>query len=78
MSKKPEVFPTKEELVNAGRTDLAEAIVKKGGWLSMGWDLGNQNEVQVIDVIARDCDDGRVSSVSSDSSQSPSSSGRSL
>lgn len=78
MSKKPEVFPSKEELVNAGRMDLAEAIVKKGGWLSMGWDLGNQNDVQVIDVTARDCDDGRVSSVSSDSSQSPSSSGRSF
>ncbi|KAG5522372.1 hypothetical protein RHGRI_034526 [Rhododendron griersonianum] len=84
-SEKPGVFPSKEELINAGRMDLVEAIVKEGGWLSMGWDLGNhQNEEQekvqeVIDITARVSDDScRVSSVSSDSSHSPSSSGRSF
>lgn len=84
-SEKPGVFPSKEELVNAGRMDLVEAIVKEGGWLSMGWDLGNhQNDEQekvqeVIDITARVSDDScRVSPVSSDSSHSPSSSGRSL
>ncbi|XP_058195001.1 protein PTST homolog 2, chloroplastic isoform X2 [Rhododendron vialii] len=84
-SEKPGVFPSKEELVNAGRMDLVEAIVKEGGWLSMGWDLGNhQNEEQekvqeVIDITARVSDDScRVSRVSSDSSHSPSSSGRSF
>ncbi|GFZ00121.1 5'-AMP-activated protein kinase-like protein [Actinidia rufa] len=39
-SEKPEVFPTKEELIDAGRMDLVEAIVKRGGWFSLGWDLG--------------------------------------
>lgn len=84
-SEKPGVFPSKEELVNAGRVDLVEAIVEKGGWLSMGWDLGDhQNEEQekvleVIDVTAKVCDDScGVSPVSSYSSPSPSSSGRSL
>ncbi|KAI5437631.1 protein PTST homolog 2, chloroplastic isoform X1 [Lathyrus oleraceus] len=38
-SDNPDTFPTKEELVKAGRADLAEAIVKEGGWLSYGWDL---------------------------------------
>lgn len=38
-SEKPAAFPTKAELVEAGRRDLVEAIVKRGGWLSMGWDL---------------------------------------
>ncbi|GMP94144.1 hypothetical protein CsSME_00043706 [Camellia sinensis var. sinensis] len=62
-SEKPEVFPTKKELVDAGRMDLVEAIVKKGGWLSLGWDLGNDNdddeeeEVEEIDMAVRDCGD---------------------
>lgn len=38
-SKNPLEFPTKEELVAAGRVDLAEAIVRRGGWLAFGWDL---------------------------------------
>ncbi|XP_058777244.1 protein PTST homolog 2, chloroplastic [Vicia villosa] len=40
-SKNPDAFPTKEELLKAGRADLAEAIVKEGGWLSYGWDLND-------------------------------------
>ncbi|XP_057509292.1 protein PTST homolog 2, chloroplastic-like [Actinidia eriantha] len=43
-SEKPEVFPTKEELIDAGRMDLVEAIVKRGGWFSLGWDLGDESE----------------------------------
>ncbi|PSS13546.1 Protein PTST like [Actinidia chinensis var. chinensis] len=43
-SEKPEVFPTKEELIDAGRIDLVEAIVKRGGWFSLGWDLGDESE----------------------------------
>ncbi|XWS68881.1 hypothetical protein CRYUN_Cryun04dG0131700 [Craigia yunnanensis] len=38
-SEKPEVFPSKKELVDAGRMDLVEGIQKQGGWLVMGWDL---------------------------------------
>lgn len=36
---KPSAFPTKDELIEAGRRDLVEAIVKRRDWLSMGWDL---------------------------------------
>lgn len=43
-SKNPEAFPTKEELVAAGRVDLVEAIVKKGGWLTFGWDLNKGSQ----------------------------------
>jgi len=37
-SDKPEAFPTKEELVAAGRADLVNAIVNEGGWLAFGWE----------------------------------------
>ncbi|KAL2349308.1 hypothetical protein Fmac_003308 [Flemingia macrophylla] len=40
-SDKPGVFPTKEELVAAGRVDLVNAIVREGGWLAFGWDLND-------------------------------------
>lgn len=40
-SENPGAFPTKDELVAAGRVDLAEAIVKEGGWLAYGWDLND-------------------------------------
>ena len=43
-SKKPEAFPSKKELVDAGRMDLVEGIMKKGGWLSLGWDLEEEEE----------------------------------
>ncbi|KAK6160031.1 hypothetical protein DH2020_003412 [Rehmannia glutinosa] len=32
------MFPTKKELMRAGRMDLVEAIKKRGGWYSLGWD----------------------------------------
>nr|XP_043624509.1 protein PTST homolog 2, chloroplastic isoform X2 [Erigeron canadensis] len=38
ISKNPDDFPTKKELLEAGRVDLVNAIAKKGGWLSFGWD----------------------------------------
>ncbi|KAL2543060.1 5'-AMP-activated protein kinase-related [Abeliophyllum distichum] len=37
-SEKPTMFPSKEELVRAGRVDLVEAIKKRGGWYSLGWE----------------------------------------
>ncbi|XP_057777092.1 protein PTST homolog 2, chloroplastic-like isoform X2 [Salvia miltiorrhiza] len=40
-SEKPSMFPTKEELVRAGRFDLVIAIKKRGGWYSLGWDFEN-------------------------------------
>ncbi|CAL4935304.1 unnamed protein product [Urochloa decumbens] len=36
-SAKPGAFPTREELVAAGRADLAAAVASSGGWLSLGW-----------------------------------------
>ncbi|CAL9156394.1 protein FLOURY ENDOSPERM 6, chloroplastic-like [Musa acuminata AAA Group] len=46
-SDKPMDFPTRRELVAAGRADLAEAVAAQGGWLAMGWDLDGD---EVIDV----------------------------
>ncbi|KAK3026653.1 hypothetical protein RJ639_040680 [Escallonia herrerae] len=43
-SEKPEVFPTKKELVEAGRTDLVDGIVREGGWMSLGWDLDSEDD----------------------------------
>ncbi|KAL0447082.1 UNVERIFIED_CONTAM: protein PTST2, chloroplastic [Sesamum latifolium] len=40
-SEKPKMFPTVEELLSAGRMDLVEAIKKRGGWYSLGWDEAN-------------------------------------
>ncbi|KAL1355126.1 hypothetical protein AAHE18_05G092000 [Arachis hypogaea] len=38
-SEKPSAFPTREELVAAGRVDLVDAIVTKECYLVYGWDL---------------------------------------
>ncbi|KAL6187647.1 hypothetical protein ACLB2K_039044 [Fragaria x ananassa] len=45
-SEKPQAFPSRRDLVEAGRLDLVDAIVREGGWLSLGWDLGEE-ETQV-------------------------------
>ncbi|KAK4376743.1 hypothetical protein RND71_003039 [Anisodus tanguticus] len=38
-SENPNAFPTRKDLEKAGRVDLIEAIKKRGGWYSFGWDL---------------------------------------
>lgn len=43
-SKNPEMFPTKRELFEVGRVDLVEAILKRGGWMSMGWEEDEEIE----------------------------------
>ncbi|KAJ3687086.1 hypothetical protein LUZ61_016250 [Rhynchospora tenuis] len=43
-SKKPDTFPTRDELIEAGRRDLAEAVAGQGGWLAFGWDLKKERE----------------------------------
>ncbi|KAL3751653.1 hypothetical protein ACJRO7_012477 [Eucalyptus globulus] len=48
----PDLFPTKKQLIDAGRMDLVEAILREGGWLSLGWDLDGEDESGVQD----DCD----------------------
>ncbi|KAK4598371.1 hypothetical protein RGQ29_015732 [Quercus rubra] len=90
-SKNPEAFPSKKELVEAGRMDLVDAIAKKGGWLLLGWDLSEeedeveQRKVQenaTAWVSDSDSNESRssepVSRFSVNHSQSASSSGRSL
>ncbi|KAL5761879.1 hypothetical protein ACOSP7_018143 [Xanthoceras sorbifolium] len=42
-SENPEVFPSKKHLMDAGRMDLVEAVVREGGWLAFGWDLGDED-----------------------------------
>ncbi|XP_047966117.1 protein PTST homolog 2, chloroplastic-like [Salvia hispanica] len=49
-SEKPSMFPTKEELVRAGRFDLVRAINKRGGWYSLGWDDKNVEETTDSDI----------------------------
>uniref|UniRef100_A0A7N0UJN4 AMP-activated protein kinase glycogen-binding domain-containing protein n=1 Tax=Kalanchoe fedtschenkoi TaxID=63787 RepID=A0A7N0UJN4_KALFE len=41
-SGKPAAFPSKKELVEAGRMDLVVGIEREGGWLALGWDLEDE------------------------------------
>uniref|UniRef100_A0ACD5W8Y5 Uncharacterized protein n=1 Tax=Avena sativa TaxID=4498 RepID=A0ACD5W8Y5_AVESA len=41
-SDKPGAFPTRAELLAAGRADLAAAVESSGGWLSLGWSSGDE------------------------------------
>lgn len=43
-SSNPGLFPSRNQLVEAGRLDLVEAIKKRGGWFSLGWDSDEDNE----------------------------------
>lgn len=44
-SDNPELFPTKEELLAAGREDLVDAMSGQGGWLVLGWDIDDEEEI---------------------------------
>lgn len=46
-SDKPFSFPSKSELLEAGRADLVDAIIAKGGWLVAGWDSEPENNEKV-------------------------------
>ncbi|XP_047331168.1 protein FLOURY ENDOSPERM 6, chloroplastic-like [Impatiens glandulifera] len=62
-SENPGVFPSKKELVSGGRRDLAEAIVKQGGWLSMGWDLNKEDDDdddQIIETAPPSLSNGSI------------------
>ncbi|GAB2280313.1 hypothetical protein Dimus_014954 [Dionaea muscipula] len=49
-SKKPHMFPTRRELIDAGRMDLVEAIVERGGWMTLGWDVDDEKEkMELVD-----------------------------
>ncbi|KAK9116891.1 hypothetical protein Sjap_015838 [Stephania japonica] len=41
----PGAFPSKKELIEAGRGDLVEGIVRQGGWLSLGWDVDGDEDI---------------------------------
>lgn len=41
-SANPSRFPTKEELIAAGRMDLVEAMEEQGGWFTLGWDVNEK------------------------------------
>lgn len=42
-SENPDFFPTREELIFAGRKDLADAVAAEGGWLAYGWSLEEES-----------------------------------
>ncbi|XP_021731128.1 uncharacterized protein LOC110698030 isoform X2 [Chenopodium quinoa] len=42
-SKKPQKFPSKKELIDAGRMDLLDAIMERGGWMTVGWEDEGEN-----------------------------------
>lgn len=48
-SEDPTKFPTREQLIAAGRPDLAEAIGRVGGWLAFGWRLEQEDERRSLD-----------------------------
>ncbi|KAL9272154.1 PTST homolog 2, chloroplastic-like protein [Drosera capensis] len=49
-SKKPDKFPTRKELIEAGRLDLVEGIVNRGGWMVLGWDVDDEKEkLELVD-----------------------------
>lgn len=82
MSKRPNEFPSRKELLDGGRSDLVDAIVKKGGWMAFGWDGfedGNECDINEFDDV-KDVDTRVDSSLSccSSSNQFASSSGRSV
>lgn len=55
-SERPGAFPSKKELVDGGRMDLVEAILEKGGWLSLGWDLDGEAALVDDNDGSRDTD----------------------
>ncbi|KAM7269372.1 hypothetical protein ACFE04_024869 [Oxalis oulophora] len=57
-SRNPHAFPSKKDLLNAGRKDLVLAILKEGGYLAYGWDNSNDNDFDSKFIMSND--DNRV------------------
>lgn len=53
-SEKPDKFPTKKELIDGGRIDLVEAIIKTGGWLSLGWETDDDECDELEECTVKD------------------------
>ncbi|XP_061985027.1 protein PTST homolog 2, chloroplastic-like isoform X2 [Populus nigra] len=52
-SENPLMFPSKKQLIDAGRMDLVDAILKEGGWLALGWDFDdNADDADVVDCYS--------------------------
>ncbi|KAH7301051.1 hypothetical protein KP509_23G010100 [Ceratopteris richardii] len=53
-SDRPELFPSQSELMKAGRSDLVEKILARGGWMVAGWDVEPciENQAQNFENIA--------------------------
>ncbi|KAL2904414.1 Protein PTST-like protein 2 chloroplastic [Bienertia sinuspersici] len=51
-SKKPKRFPSKKELIDAGKSDLVEAIMKRGGWMAVGW--ADEDEREICEEISEE------------------------
>ncbi|KAM3203116.1 protein PTST 2, chloroplastic isoform X1 [Capsicum annuum] len=49
-SESPNAFPTRKDLENAGRVDLIEAIKKKGGWYSFGWESEEEPHIEAEEM----------------------------
>ncbi|XP_073266891.1 protein PTST homolog 2, chloroplastic isoform X2 [Populus alba] len=45
-SENPLMFPSKKQLIDAGRMDLVDAILREGGWLALGWDFDDNADVE--------------------------------
>ncbi|CAM6100033.1 unnamed protein product [Calypogeia fissa] len=57
-SSKPDAFPSRQDLISAGRADLARAIDQEGGWLVAGWD---EEETSSLDLSGGSLTDGKGS-----------------
>ncbi|KAL9665321.1 hypothetical protein QQ045_020739 [Rhodiola kirilowii] len=81
-SRKPAAFPSKKELVEAGRMDLVKGIEREGGWMALGWDLEDEAVGCGGDVMRNwKCDtvlENGSAGLKSESSQAGSSSADSL
>uniref|UniRef100_A0A2P2KKM6 Uncharacterized protein MANES_01G191800 n=1 Tax=Rhizophora mucronata TaxID=61149 RepID=A0A2P2KKM6_RHIMU len=82
----PEAFPSKKQLIDAGRLDLVVRILKQGGWLAFGWGSNDDDndENHENEVVCHDSVEGNDELISQDSlsrvdsCSSASSSGRSM
>ena len=50
----PRDFPSREDLIIAGRMDLVEAIACHGGWLAYGWDVDDDDGEERSEEIVGD------------------------
>eukprot|EP00850_Spirogloea_muscicola_P021024 SM000234S07884 [mRNA] locus=s234:18001:21628:+ [translate_table: standard] len=47
-SSDPGAFPSRRQLLQAGRSDLADAILQAGGWLAIGWETDEEEAARGV------------------------------